>query len=610
MRRNLIVAFIILTGLLPVRIIMGQEADAVLLSLSKEYRLSEDGSVEMHYQKQLKLLTHYAFHSRYGETFVVYDPRYQQLRINESYTIMADGRKTVTPDNAFNEVLPRFAASVPAYSSLREMVITHTGLEVGSVIHLDYTLTTSADHLPAMMAAELLVSSSPIEKQTLMVDVPENTVLQYKTLHIRTAPEIIRENGRKRYVWRFTALDAKAIEPFLPDDAGYLPAVLFSTAGNLYEMISWMTSQEAFHAQASDPMKTRLAGLSAHSSDPVKRMLEIQKLVVDELNLFDVPAQLTGYRVRTPDQIWAGNGGTELEKCVLMHLLLEKAGIPASVYAVFPTEYLDKSIGCLHAVKGFVVGTYITDVGPVFLSPKRLNDLNLIAELTGCQLVLMDPNAENLYIIPVEDQAGSLKASLDLTFDSNLRLTGTIRADLHGAMNPFPGLHRDETLPKNLWSSFASASHIKSFEISTLSPDHASISWVLEDTSALQEQDGYYFLSLPNFKKGFSGFQISYLNTFRASPLSIPYLAEESISLSLELPEKLTPIGIPRTVAYTNKVGTVSIEAALKNRTLLIKRELILNKKTIDPGLYNDLRLLVNEWNDMNNWRLVFIKDH
>jgi len=64
---------------------------------------------------------------------------------------MADGKKVETPSNAFNEILPSFAAGAPAFNGLRDMVITHTGLERGAVINLDYTLHTAKDNTPALM---------------------------------------------------------------------------------------------------------------------------------------------------------------------------------------------------------------------------------------------------------------------------------------------------------------------------------------------------------------------------------------------------------------------------------------------------------------------------
>ncbi len=124
------IALILLISLISFRgFAQNEKYDAVYEQLTREYTLNSDGSMDFRFIKKQKLQTYRAFHNLYGETFVVYDTVRQQLKINEVFTTMADGKKIPAPGNAFNPALPGFAANAPAYNSLREMVITHTGLE-------------------------------------------------------------------------------------------------------------------------------------------------------------------------------------------------------------------------------------------------------------------------------------------------------------------------------------------------------------------------------------------------------------------------------------------------------------------------------------------------
>lgn len=115
-----------------------QEAEFV--KLSKYYTLHEDGSQEFRCAKELTLFTHTAMNSTYGETFIVYNPDFQKLKIHTCYTKQKDGTIIQAPENAFVEVLPRFAADAPAFNQLKEMVVVHTGLDIGSTIYLDYSI--------------------------------------------------------------------------------------------------------------------------------------------------------------------------------------------------------------------------------------------------------------------------------------------------------------------------------------------------------------------------------------------------------------------------------------------------------------------------------------
>ena len=133
--KNKIISFaIVFACLLSFSISVQAASDAEYKKLSKSWTLNDDGSQEFHYAMELTIYTHTAMRSAYGETFIVYNPEYQTLKINESYTKQANGAIIKTPDNAFVEVLPRAAANAPAYNHLKEMVIVHTGLELGATI--------------------------------------------------------------------------------------------------------------------------------------------------------------------------------------------------------------------------------------------------------------------------------------------------------------------------------------------------------------------------------------------------------------------------------------------------------------------------------------------
>lgn len=52
----------------------------------------------MRVYKELTLFTHAAMNGLYGESFIVYNPAYQELKIHESYTRQKDGKIVKTPE--------------------------------------------------------------------------------------------------------------------------------------------------------------------------------------------------------------------------------------------------------------------------------------------------------------------------------------------------------------------------------------------------------------------------------------------------------------------------------------------------------------------------------
>ena len=180
----------ILAMLLSMALPMQAASEAEFGKLSKAYTIHTNGSQEMRVQKELTLFTHAAMNSLYGESFIIYNPEFQELKIHESYTRQKDGTIVKTPANAFVEVLPSAAADAPAYNGLKEMVVVHTGLELGATIYLDYSVITRPGYLPELDVCEQIEEFSPIKEYIFSLSVPESKPLHYELLNGKAVPAV------------------------------------------------------------------------------------------------------------------------------------------------------------------------------------------------------------------------------------------------------------------------------------------------------------------------------------------------------------------------------------------------------------------------------------
>lgn len=187
----------LLLAVLPVK----AESEAEFRKLSKTYTLRADGSQELRVQKELTLFTHAAMNGLYGETFIVYDPEFQELTIHESYTRQKDGTVIKTPSNALVEVLPSSAANAPAYNHLKEMVVVHTGLELGATIYLDYSIVSKAGYLPELDVCCPVKELSPVKEFIFRLNVPAGKSVRYELLNASAKPVIAQGNGMKSFIW-------------------------------------------------------------------------------------------------------------------------------------------------------------------------------------------------------------------------------------------------------------------------------------------------------------------------------------------------------------------------------------------------------------------------
>lgn len=579
-------------------------ADAEFVKLTKTYTLNEDGSMSYRYYKELKLLTHSAFNRFYGETFVIFDPDFQELTINESYTIMADGKRVDAPDNAFNEVLPRGAAHSATFNNLREMVITHTGLELGATIYLDYTLTTKKGFWPALMGNEIIQETSPVSEMEIKFQVPSDVELQHKMLNLRTGPEVMVKGSQKEYTWKFKGLKASAKESFQGDSPG-IPRLSFSTEQKTAVVLDWVMNQKAFDFTANEDMMKFVD--DQRDSDEILTMLSIQEEVVNNIKYDRVPMSWVGFKVRTPVEIWESNGGNQLEKAVLLASLLKLADFNAVPVLIAPRRFYDERVASLMIFENAAVMVNTKNQGTMYLSVGEMNKQSLEFSMGGDVVLPMYKDADNS---AKEISAGKTEIvlSAEMRISSDLTLTGDAEAELYGATNPFLLLAKDSQNLKSIISGGVVAKGEESVKVLSSNPAKTVAQIKIEKEKVAGEDLGYYQWSIPEMSNGFKSWHISYLSSDRKDDFVLPFALREYYEYEIEIPAGFEFVNEKQAVNHKSKAGSVKIELSPKGNTISIKRELNLNTQVISVEDYADFRTLINEWLDENMKTLVFRK--
>ncbi|MCX6235401.1 MAG: DUF3857 domain-containing protein [Bacteroidetes bacterium] len=581
-------------------------SDAVYLSLIKEYQLYADGSMDYRQYKKLKLLTYNAIHRSYGETFIVYNPAFQKLKINDAYTIMADSKKIVTPENAFNEVLPGFAANAPFYNGLREMVVTHTGLELGAVIHLDHTITSDAGFCPYLMGNEVLTTSSPIDNLTFIIRVPRNVELKYKVFNISAVPVVTEKDEMKVYTWTFKSLQAQTGDVRQPDSQENQPRIVFSTAPSMQHAIDYLVSQEAFKYKPDSKMEEFVAMIRKEGKSEIETLLRLQDIVVNDLTTNSIPAAYIGFRARPATDTWNSNGGTELEKVILLRALLLKAGINTFPVAVIPASLYNKEIGSLPQIEHFILQVNPREQSQLYLSPVQLDECSLSYDLTDKILLLIDPNIESLKTFSVNEEKNRMVSDWRITINPDNRLTGEVSLELFGTCNPYLALKRDINTSKQFLNPDFSLEDIKVFKCEGISALKSEFKYTLEKVNPFSTKANYLFWNLPAANKGIKSWDINYMNESREVPVELPYSIEENDHYVIYLPSDYTLATPDTRLTIMNSAGQVKIEIKENGQIIDITRSIIITEKTFYPAQYKDLRLLINSWNNKNYTRMIF----
>ena len=342
MKQKAMKIYIGIIGMLLLAVLPAKAAsEAEFRKLSKTYTLRADGSQEVRVQKELTLFTHAAMNSLYGETFIVYDPDFQKLEIHESYTRQKDGNVIKTPANALVEVLPSAAANAPAYNRLKEMVVVHTGLELGATIVLDYSIVSKAGYLPELDVCCPVKELSPIKEYTFRLNVPAGKAVHYELLNASAKPAITQGSGMKTFTW--TLKDVKPRPYAYPSARGAMGQVQAVSSGMMPVFIAstWPRYDEAlkslkaqFQPGSHSIIEAKVAELTRGiegNPQAIRNAIAGYMTELYQLGRCGVSLQEAGYRLRPASEVIRSAYGTQAELVNLDVTLQQAAGLEAEV---------------------------------------------------------------------------------------------------------------------------------------------------------------------------------------------------------------------------------------------------------------------------------------
>lgn len=579
--------------------------DAVYKKLTKVYTLNADGSMDYRYSKELKLQTYRSFNSLYGETFIVYNPAYQQLKVNQVQTTMSDGKKVTAPSNAFNEVLPSFAAGAPAFNGLREMVVTHPGTERNAVLVIDYNVHTSKGIFQFMSGVEIMTESEPVKDLTLKIRVPAGTKLSYKPVNTNAAPVISQEEGFQVYTWNMKDVPAFSTEENQKGWNESYPRIIFSTAKDRQSVYTAFLDQPAFSFTADDAVKKVVSGVMEENKQPVDIILKLQEKVVNDVKTWPVPLQFTAYKCRSAAEVLKSNGGTVAEKAILLATMLRNAGIEAEVAGVIRNSLYDESVGTMQDIEDFVVFATPKEIEPMYLSVTKLNTQTLKYGLPGKTLVMLSPGKKTA-AVKMDEYKSKVKLASRFVINDKSQLEGEVSGTFDYNFNQWLTQLRDKVKMKSYFTGGIASSDLKEVKVVTTGPVEGFVTYTAVKDKPFKKDSSFYFYTLPAVTNGIDSWGMKLLPVSRTTVMEIPSEAEENYEFILDA-GTMTLFSTGKDASVKNSAGTFTYEAKQDGSKIIIKKSIVLAKRMITPEDYAGFRELMNRWN-ANSTREIILR--
>lgn len=579
MKTYQIIPLLLFTVFLSVTRTLAAPSEAEFRKLQETWTLQTDGGQEYRCYKELTLFTHTAMNSTYGETFITYNPAFQELKIHDAYVRQKDGSVVRTPANAFVEVLPREAADAPAFNHLKEMVIVHTGLELGATICLDYSILSKPGYLPEIDVCKTLLQTSPVKEYTLTFIVPDNKPVNYETLQIKTQPQETFQNGNRQVQWKLQNLPAgsRSLEIHLQN--GDVPGLLFSTYPSVKAALNRICQQ----FNTPDKVRALAQKLTADCKTDTEKLLAVADYVRDRIILCPLAPAAIGYQIRPAAELTRSLYGTEYEKINLLTNLLKAVNIPATPLAIYQIDTAPDH--CALAAIGELIVKAQADgkeyrLSPASSLPAGLNGSFCIALENGEKTVLKTPIRQIDYTADIVLNKEDAQMEISTTLSNDYL---PYQKDLSGAVLPQA---KDCKVSMNAETTTVNGSM----------------------NTPLDDQNDYLFLQLPESLNGINRFSYARYSSKRPENLRLTTQTREHYSYTIQIPAELELCTPTQGKKIQNQVGILAISYKLENNVLHINRNLELNKTLISPADYPAFRELVTEWADPNKRQLLFRK--
>ncbi|NOR86020.1 MAG: DUF3857 domain-containing protein [Bacteroidales bacterium] len=605
--------------------LISAETDAVFKKIKKEYTMHTDGSLEYRYSKQLQLNSQYAFNRMYGETFIVYNPDFQKVKIHYAYTIMANGRKVIVPENAYNKVLPRAASNYPAYNQMVELVITHTGLEVGATIFLDYSIISSPQFIKEMIGLAILEERVIVEDYEVVLKVPARRNLKFSVYNSELKADKKNDGKYRSYAWKFENINARSNEQSAPHGYQIAPTLKFSTFSDMNAELMAFTNQDAFQKEGPTEVQKLIEESRINTFSELELVLELQDYIVNNIATKHIPLAWHNYQLQTPEQVWKTNVGSAKEKNILLWKTFIAAGLKADLVGFYPLPLWQGQQATLDLFSGYGVMVTFKDGYRTIFSASETNartlELNYPNHIILNMITGTSVNPISLFSHP------TIHLNAKITMDPANQIFGDMNLKLGGAKFDQIALQQDTQMIKY---AISNPLPFDTLPITAVFPNalNGEFNIKIKGDSVLENQENYYFWDIPYMNNGISSSNFNQLPSLRDFPLIVPAI-EEEYHYSITLPKSVVWVGEDIHIAYKESFGEMSLDILLEDGQVKVSKylkiepemvelklaesmmtvesqEIQANKRTLSLEEYAIFRKMMMDWNSERVNSLVF----
>ncbi|MFH1843696.1 MAG: DUF3857 domain-containing protein, partial [bacterium] len=588
--------------------------DAVVLYELVNVTIDGDGISSRRVHRFQKLFTEWACRNLSDER-PGWDSERQELVIHTCRTHNQDGSVVDTPPYGFNEVTPDGVSRCADFLSLRETVISHVGVERGSILELDYEIR---DLTPLPLPAgglEFLQGEWPILTKEVRVTAPPGlftALMQGEGFAVNESTE--QRNGREIHRWRIHNV------PGLPParDPGhrgdYLPHVTFSNGASWSDLARQLKTY--CRTELPPELQTWLDQTGPEFSDTVKDLSvtdtidRISRLIGSRIRTARVP-EPWGRPPRDPYTVFTSGFGTAWEKAALAWSLLHGLGLEPELGFFSRWESFAPGVPGLFAFDRLRVVVSVNNEH-FWLAPGQASVIAGQCDLVGRTAFFLEDSLNEYRKFTVPKPAGTSILSLDIRPDDTNGFTAEIDFVATAQFRRADGRHDPDAIASDLLATVFSDGELQAVQVLDLAPHRLHLRITASGTSLGVTPQELVVLDLPgpphdlisllpaSFRSG---------DRQRTAPLYLDGALHQELHCHFTLPAGWQLDTVLPQYELESVAGKFSQTCQVDDQAVRCDRVLTVNDGVIAPAAYADFREMITTAAQPANRRLVFRKE-
>lgn len=594
--------------------------DAVLLLEGRHVTILDNGNLKTRVHRVVRIGTemgieHYA------------DLRISWNSATSTFTVLAlrtwnDDRwwphESEVSETAVVETLPFALAQADDYTSIRETMLLHDGVELPCIMETIYEI--EEEGAASDGADDLFVF--PQDDPTVLVEyvltVPSATTPKYRSGNGAPEPEITT-GGDKRatYAWKMENI-ARLKTPHTESPAVYEPHVIWSTWKD-WETLGRKV-RSSFHAASVEKpayIDSLLDGRQGYEPSKDALVHGIAEFVNEGTRLVNYETRFWRFSPRPATRIWETGYGHALDRATLAAALFRRLGFSSRiVYRTAPLTQLDQDMPAIAPFEEYGVRVQGYNVDCVY-DPMAGTCKHIYSWMHG--VTIWDPSEEKNFIEQVVEKpvitstTGHCSTILELESADEGKWEGKGYLRFRFGLSHYDDMAGIDDkaikfIEKNV-QDVLPGSHVKAYNPERFLPDDVAVGFDIEMAAPETDGLGRITFSIGTPTDGIrSGLpqNVHLCDEHRDSPILLDGRMEQRIKLRLKVGDREI-VHLPEGYTLENDVGSFVLTIKKENGWITIDRKLRLERSIVQPEEWPLLRALLLEEQDPAH-RTVILK--